>query len=248
NLLQEEGKRSEALKAYKQARDLGEKLVKDNPDVTGYRTDLARTSGARGSLLLQSGKFKEALADFDESIKQLQLVRQRDPRFVEAKRLLVLASYWRALTLGQLKRHRDAVADWDRAVELAPAINRLFMCKGRAACLVRAGQYTKALGEVEQLPKLGRLTGDWLYDLASIAPLAASAANADVARPLAWRERFAEGAARQAIAWLHAAHKAGFFKSDANRDHLGKDADLDSLRQRADFKAFVASLTPKKGE
>ena len=93
--------------------------------------------------------------------------------------------------------------------------------------------------------KLGRLTGAWFYDLACVAALCGPTARADLARPLPWRERFAERAARQAIAWLHEAHKAGFFKSQATRDHMSKDTDLDSLRGRADFKAFVAGLAMK---
>ena len=35
-------------------------------------------------------------------------------------------------------------------------------------------------------------------------------------------------------------------KEDGWKQALKKDADLDCLRQRADFKAFVAGLAPKK--
>src|SRR5262249_46094104 len=155
---------------------------------------------------LQSGKVNEALADLDEAIKHLLLVRQRDARSLDAKRFLFASSCVRALTLGQLKRHRDALPDWDRAVELAPAVNRLLLRMSRADCLARAGEHAKAIGEARALARTRPPAAIW-YELASVAALSASAAAGDLGRPLPWRERFAEQSAKQALAWLHAAHK-----------------------------------------
>jgi len=240
-LQQGEGKRAEALKTYTRARDIATGLVAVPSPVPAHRLQLARSCLMRGTLLVMAEQYKEAVADLSESIVQLQSILKPAPRDATARQSLSRASYNRATALGRLKRHRDALADWDRAVELAEPKARAGYRLRRADCLARAGQPAKAFREAQALAKTSPPGWVW-YALGSIAANSSAVALRDTTRPLPWRERFAEQAARQAVVWLYKAHKAGVFKVAANAAHLKVDPDLDSLRQRDDFKAFVKQL------
>jgi hypothetical protein len=186
---------------------------------------------------------KEALADLDLLLKHLHAVLKRDPRSLVAADILWRVYYHRALALTDLKRHAEAAADWEQFVLVAPAEYRPFGRVPRADSLARAGQVEQAMKEAEAVGRLPKLPGDLLYDLARVASLCSAGVARDAAQPLARREHLAEARARRAVAWLQAAHQAGQFKTKANRLHMSKDADLDPLRQRDDFKAFIAGLS-----
>ena len=47
--------------------------------------------------------------------------------------------------------------------------------------------------------------------------------------------------------WLTRAAAAGYFRTADNRGQLEKDADLDPLRARPDFKAWLAGLGKGEG-
>src|SRR5262249_11900651 len=147
--------------------------------------------------------------------------------------------YSRALTLTELKRHTEAAADWGKFVLAAPAQFRLLGGVRRAGSLARARHFAQAVREAEAISRVPKLPGTFLSDLAGVASLGSAGVARDAAQPLARREHLAESRARQAVAWLRAAHKAGYFKAAANVSHLKKDGDLDPLRNRSDFKAFL---------
>src|SRR5262249_52612374 len=143
--------------------------------------------------------------------------------------------------LTDLDRHGAAAADWAEFARVAPPQFRALGRLQRAISLARAGLREETLDEAEALARLPKLPPSFHYSLARVAALCAAASPS---RPLARRERFAQRCANKALAWLQAAHKAGFFKSKANRDRLLKDPDLATLRQRPDFKAFLRLLEP----
>src|SRR5262249_61129128 len=122
----------------------------------------------RGSLYLSNRQAKESLIEFTDSIEQFQVVLKADPRSVQARQLLWFGSYSRAVTLGQLNRHREAIADWERALEFGPRHQRFCHCQGRAGCLARAGEHQRALSEALALVR-GTKTGAGWYFLAHIA-------------------------------------------------------------------------------
>src|SRR5262249_23729427 len=133
-------------------------------------------------------------------------------------------------------------------VLVAPAQYRVFGRFRRAESLARAGRGEQAMTEAESVARIPKLAAGYRYDMACVAALAGVSVGRHVSRPLSRREALRETHGRRAVEWLHQADKAGFFKTKAIRDHVLKDPDLDSLRGRADFKAFVAGLTPKKDE
>src|SRR5262249_7644974 len=162
----------------------------------------------------------------------------------------------RAGVLTEQGKPRDALADWDRAVALAPAAARTAARLGRADGLARAGEHDRAAAEAAALSRSPGLSaedahnpaGAFALTPARASALSAAAAGRDAARPLPLRERHAEERARAAVALLGRAARAGYFRDAANVTHMGKDADLDFLRGRADFSAFAAGLRgPAKG-
>ena len=61
NLLAQAGKPAEALKAYQTAQGVQQKLADDNPTVTAFQEDLARSKYNFGLSLARMGKSSEAL-------------------------------------------------------------------------------------------------------------------------------------------------------------------------------------------
>jgi Tfp pilus assembly protein PilW len=74
----------------------------------------------------------------------------------------------------------------------------------------------------------------------------AQTASRQAMRPLPEREKQAEEHARQAMSLLERARRAGYFATQEGIEHLKKDADLDFLRDRDDFRQLLSRLKEKK--
>jgi serine/threonine-protein kinase len=244
-VLAQQGKQTQALAEYQQARDLLRKLVKVHPERVGDQLLLAATCRNKGDLLRDSGKIEQSLVPYAEAIALLEAILRRQPGNLQARSYLVNGYWGRAWVLALVGRHRQADADWDRAVELAPAEQRFDVCLGRSGSRARQGDYFRAASEAGDLGRTPSLTGRRLYALACIHALNAASAARDTSRPLAERERRTEEYARLATALLERAASAGFFRDPASRTHLERSSDLAALRDRDDFKRFRARLQPE---
>jgi hypothetical protein len=112
--------------------------------------------------------------------------------------------------------------------------------------------YRAALGIQERLvadfpavPQYRRELASSLYNLACLSALSSAAVGKDASLPQADRDQLAERHAAQAVERLGQAQAAGFFKDPAKIEHLKKDADLDPLRSRDDFKKLLKELEEK---
>jgi hypothetical protein len=157
----------------------------------------------------------------------------KEPQQTRARQFLRNAHWGRAETLGKLGRHRDALADWDRAVELSAPPQRPLVRMGRALCRARGGEPGPATQAAEELLAAPQPPGDVLYEAACV--FAVSAAAVADAEP---RERYAA----RAVELLGRAHAAGYFQQKARAEHLKKDDDLTALRQRDDFQELLARI------
>jgi hypothetical protein len=134
----------------------------------------------------------------------------------------------RAKTLSLLRRHAEALRDWKRALELdgnSGGGPRL----GQAIAGVHPEDAAKAVAEADLLAAGKDVAGQTLYDAACVCALAAGKTN-DVPT----RERYAA----LAVALLREAVAKGY----ADLPRMNTDKDLDSLRDRADFRELVAGL------
>jgi len=128
--------------------------------------------------------------------------------------------------------YRQALGDFDRALELDAGTRRTELLLGRADALARIGEVAKALAAADELAAAPNLTANDLYKLACVYALAApklppADAGRAAARPIA--------ALRQAIA-----------KGYRNLAHLRNDPDLNALRGREDFQKLLAELEAGK--
>jgi hypothetical protein len=102
--------------------------------------------------------------------------------------------------------------------------------------LDRAGDQAQAAAEADDLSRPASLPGEALDNLACVVAL-----NAE-SRPLPVRAKDADGYAGKAVTLLQRAAAAGHFRDATNVAHLHKTADLAILRDRDDYRAFVALL------
>jgi tetratricopeptide (TPR) repeat protein len=222
-------KPAEAEKAFRLALTIEDKLATDFPAVPGYRVALGGSEVNLGHLLRASGKGERALDWYAKAVANLEGVLRQVKADDTAQSCLRNAHYGRARTLDDLERHVEAIADWDKAVELSPESERAALRMNRAVSRVRAGQAVAAVEEAEELAK--NSSADVLYNAACVLALAAERENLDGS--LLKEER-----AKRAMALLQQAVEKGW--KDA--EHMKKDDDLKALRERRDFKKLLADL------
>jgi hypothetical protein len=136
----------------------------------------------------------------------------------------------------RLNRFAAALDDWDRASELDSGSDRGNFQLQRALCLARV-EPAKAVAAIEDLIKGEKTAAAVLYDAACVCSVSAAQVKDD-----ARRDTFAA----RAVALLHQARIGGFFQDPGRVEHMKKDADLDALRSRDDFKKLLADVERMK--
>jgi tetratricopeptide (TPR) repeat protein len=226
-LLVDIGLRDEAQAKYDKARNIQNKLTVQYPNVAAYQIELAGSFCNMGDLIRKKGHPGESLEWFAKAITTLAPVQRAEPRNVVAKRVLRTSYFGRALAYDALKRHAEALQDWDRAVELGPPREQPYLRASRAIARLQAGLIAEAVTEVEELTKSSNWNALQWYNFSCVCSVAAGKI-ADKKPAYAGR----------AMELLHQAVKAGW--KDAA--HMAQDSDLDSLRDRDDFKKLIAEL------
>jgi tetratricopeptide (TPR) repeat protein len=231
------GRYREALADWDRALELD-----DGTDRLAIQIELAGTYVNLGNLQRDIGRPQDGLAGYAKAIALLGAVRQREPQNPTARQFLRNSHLGRAQSLTALGRYREALADWDRALELDTGPKRQAIRIDRAAALAHTGQHDRAMAEVQDLAQGKALTPGDLYNVACIASLAADSARQDSRLSPPTREKLAEQNALRAIELLKQAHAAGYFKDPAHVQLLKTDKDLDPLRARADFQQLAAAV------
>jgi tetratricopeptide (TPR) repeat protein len=226
-LLRRLGKGAEARSEYRSALALQEELVERFPGDAGHCIDLAATRCEFASLLLDEGKAVESLREFDQAVALLEPLATRIPPAPLSIERLRDGLWGRARAFASLQKQSRAMRDADRVVELAPENERRGI---RAACVnlrLKAGDVERAVADADELTRESTWSAAEWYNFACVYA-AACAKLPDK------RDRLAASA----MDLLHRAAQAGY----TDIAHIERDADLDSLRQREDFKAWLANL------
>ena len=219
-----------AATAYRAAIEVYERLVADQAEGLWYEIDLGGNYCNLGRLVSVGGRPADALAWYDKAVRTLAAVYNKNRRQVRAKQFLCNSHWGRAYTFGQLGRHADALADWNEAVDLSLAAQKLEMRAGRAISRLQAGQVAEAVAEVAELAKSDAWDAGHWYDFACVY---AVASGKDAAK----RDEYAA----RAVELLGRAVQAGY----VDAAHMGQDSDLAPLRGRTDFRKLVADLAAK---
>jgi serine/threonine protein kinase/tetratricopeptide (TPR) repeat protein len=223
----------EAEAAWRRAVDLYQKLVAEFPAVPGYRIYLANSLTNIGLLLYAQHRPADALPWYDQAVALLERLHRQELADPTARQIWRVTYWSRAKALDKLKRHREAQADWDQAVELSAPADRPTVQLPRARSRLWNGNVVEALADVEAVTQDPATPGRWLYGAACVYALAAALPDGAGRR---------ETSAGRALTLLRRAQSAGFFKDRGNLDQLKHDADLEALRPRGDFQRLVAEL------
>jgi serine/threonine protein kinase/tetratricopeptide (TPR) repeat protein len=227
---------------FDQARVLWEKLVGDHPTRMEFADGLAGTASDLGWLAATTGKPEAALEWYARAARGYQAVLDKEPRLALVRSHLCDVWRRRALTLGGLGRHSEALQDWERALALAKPPVRDTVRIQRALTLARVGQHFQAAAEADARAKQASLAGQDIYDLASVYALATAAVRKDNRLTQAVQQTRADQYATRALELLAKAHAANYFKDPAAVESLRKNKDLDPLRLHADFRRFLADM------
>jgi tetratricopeptide (TPR) repeat protein len=230
-LLAEQGEWAAARVEFEAAIDLKQKLADQFPAVPAYRADLGTALLNLGNLVREGGDPAASLAWFDRAFAHLAPVCDWDPQYVVARLALRGCHMGRAQAYHRLRKYRNALPDWDRAVELSPLPEKLTLRASRANSQVQAGQVAEAVAQVTELTTVSDWTASQWYEFACVYAVA-SGKVADK------KPEYAD----RAMELLQKAVKAGY--KDA--DHMAKDSDLDPLRTRPDFQSLLESLPKAK--
>jgi serine/threonine protein kinase/Flp pilus assembly protein TadD len=231
NVLSQLGQRPEAKAEYRAALAVWEKLAAEFPAVPDYAVGLGGSYTNFSHLIRDWGEPAAALDWYAKAVATLEPVHRAN-RQAALARLYLRNSHWgRATALVRLNRPAEAVADFDRALELDDGTARTAIRLDRASALVRAGQPGRGIAEANEAAAGSKLTGAQFYDLACVFALAAGPNSA-------LSPADAERAAARALEVLRLAFANGY------RDvaHMLKDSDLDSLRHRADYADLLWDL------
>jgi tetratricopeptide (TPR) repeat protein len=213
--------------AYREALSVAEKLVREHRDRLEDAITLGRISLNLGNLYRDSGRVEAGLEWFDKAMRTLKRVLARDSSQAAGRRMLRHTCRSRAIALTQLGRHSEALADWDRLVEL-DQVGKSGPRWQRLRTLARVGERKQAIREAERLARKGRPTLRTLYDLACVYALCARVAGDSEALPAQDREQQAERDAARAIALLRQA--VGRRNGKRLHEPLTSDPDLEALR------------------
>src|SRR5207249_4040180 len=130
-LLMDLGQRNAARTEYELARDLREKLAAAFPAKPVYQVELGGSYCNFGKLVLNEGQPADSLHWFDLAIRTLTPVYEQDRRHARTRQYLRNSHWGRAVAYDRLKKHAEAVTDWDKAIELDHGLEQPLYRAGR---------------------------------------------------------------------------------------------------------------------
>jgi serine/threonine protein kinase/tetratricopeptide (TPR) repeat protein len=248
-LLSEMGRLEEALEALGQALAIRRRLADASPAVNEFQSDLADCHNAIGILLSQTGKPAEALAAQRESLSIRQKLADAYPADTSRQYELASSYNYVGTLLGEMRKLEEAIEAHGKALSLQQKLADAYPTETSyqnalawthnaiGAALMKTGKpaapsFRRALAIMERLPTLkpsDRYNLACYYArLAGVTAEAGSGLSNDEAK----------AAADKAMDTLRRAFADGFY----NVRLLRSDSDLDSLRNRQDFKTLMAEL------
>ena len=210
-----------------------ELLAADFPDTIGHRDDLGHACYALGQLN-QRADPRQALGFYSRAAAVAQQLEDQPGPPATARRYLGGSLRQRAVVLSVLGRFAEAAAGFERAAAVDEAEPGSLLAR-TALALDRADQTHLALATAEQALADHQPSAGYRYQLARL--FAHCVPNAG---PIC---HF--GRVKRAMALLHDLRAERYFEDARNAERLRTDADLDPLRQRADFEALLAPPGPR---
>src|SRR5262245_22912705 len=216
-LLVDLGQRDAGREQYALAIQIQRQLVAQFPAIAQHAVSLGGSYCNLGNLDVMCGHAADSLPTYDSAIATLTPIHQAELRNVMAKEFLRNSYQGRAVALSGLKRHVEAIHDWDKVVDLSAPGKQPTFRERRVNSRLQAGQITEAITEAEELVQSSNWTGRQWYSFACVFAVGSTKYEAK-------RHEYAD----RAMDLLQRAANAGY----ENVAHMKKDKDLDALRDR----------------
>ena len=211
-------------------------LSANHPDVLEYRINLSNTYRNLGNVLSKSAP-DDAVPWYTKAIEALKPAPGEAQSSEHAKNVQRFAYEGRARVFTDLKRHKEAAADWLQASSLARGVAHKSDRVDYLLSLARSGDYE---GAVDKARKMGHEIDDAvvLYNVARVCCIAAEAGKADTSLSEAERSEMSQQYANEAIGWLAKALARGF----DNFGHLRSVPEPAILRDHPGYKKLVSKM------
>jgi hypothetical protein len=156
----------------------------------------------------------------------------------------LLETHWaRARALVLLNRSKEAIPDFDRAIDLDTGLSRNALEWERTLTQARAGECDQAISEVEKRLKDKNRQAAELYQAARIFAVASVTIQDDASLSKAEKDQRANEFAERAVAILQQLQDAGFFRNNlAAVAQFQKEADLQVLGKRPGYQKLIKSI------
>ena len=214
---------------WRRAIRIGERLVADVPGAVEYQVGLGATYLNLASLIFRD-RSHEAFGCYRRSVATLRGVLRRQPSHDKARRFLSHAHSNRANALAALGQPALAAADFGRAAAVDAARGASLLTNA-ARQLFEAGQSRLAVATAESVLATAEAGANVRYDLACLFALCVPQGDGT------WHV----GHAERAMSLLDELLQAHRFADPRWAERLRTDTELDSLRQRTDFRELLAN-------
>jgi tetratricopeptide (TPR) repeat protein len=220
-----------------------EQLARDFPRVPDYPVYLMLCYDTLSDLL--KGDPRAALDLTVRAIPVMEGWLKQNEKNPLARQALCVMLGTRALDgWTRMGQYKEALADWERALEVDRGQVRPLLLLGRACTWAHQGEHEKALEVVATVNGKGVVSGDQHFLAARVAAVASVVVLKDTRLLEKECGKLAERYASQAVTFLKQTVGAELhaFKEEARADHLRKDPDFVPLLSRADFQKVLTEL------
>jgi hypothetical protein len=214
-----------------------EELLVPVLSIPALKADAALTLAAvrqnRAEQLRHEGKQAEAIALCTRGLELAEPIHRREPEQGTAKDRVLALHGTRGQCNLDIERYSDAVADYDRLVELCDESRRQYFRVARAGLLAAAGDYSRAASEADDLSAKANLSDLDRFNLALAYGLIAKSGSPG--KPNL-------NAIRRALNHLNDLKEAGFLQSKPYAELLREAPEFESLRQLPEFQKLLKTL------
>jgi tetratricopeptide (TPR) repeat protein/predicted Ser/Thr protein kinase len=216
-------RRADAEAAFRASLALAERLNAEHPTVPRYAYSVSHAYQRLGDMIDVEKQPQAALELFNKAIKAAEPFVRQTPDFV-GRRVYRFSLQGRALTLGVLGRHAEAVADWRALLAMCEAKNATSVRAQLADSLARSGDLAAARTAAATIAAAADASSQSCLTAAGGLAVAAAGGSPD-----------AERCAVEAIGLMRLAVAKGFVEFN----QFLKEPDLAGIRGRVDFVAFL---------
>jgi hypothetical protein len=233
---------------------LYDELLKANPGTFAYALEAGRLCVYTAMVVQQCVATEDPMPWYDQALHLLNATGFKGDEKKRVNNVRVLALVGRAACLATNERSIETVRDYQSAFQLDSKIREENLMPYAAAVArarekmyqrLRGGRHGEAIADAEALGSIPDIPGEALYDIACIYG-AVAGAEKDKNKRGQFETRCVESLKRAFAAGFgkDPIQKATGFREDPI-EHMRGDKDLDSVRERDDFKKLIEDLARK---